>query len=88
MRPHGAKVVNGLMKLCTERRKVNLVCCSLLQRSIPELSNENRLAVLKAWQEQLRLSRKDFNKQWSVTGYGGNLQQENLPAYSLIDCGI
>ena len=39
MRPHGAKVVNGLMKLCTERRKVNLVCCSLLQRSIPELGN-------------------------------------------------
>jgi hypothetical protein len=88
MRPHGAKVVNGLMKLCTERRKVNLVCCSLLQRSIPELGNENRLAALKAWQEQLRLSMKDFNKQRSVTGYGGNLQQENIPAYSLIESGI
>ena len=85
MRPHGAKVINGLMKLCTERRKVNLVCCSVLQRSIPELSNENRLAALKAWQEQLRLSRKEFNKQRSVTGYGGNLQQETIPAYSLID---
>lgn len=88
LRAHGPRTVRQIVQSPSVLRKVAIIGCAIVSRTVPELTDDDREISVGAWQALLREARQKLQSQVARTGYSGNIELNALPSWAQIQAAL